>query len=59
MVARIIRTAGLSIAFQRDGDTVEVSLAATGKDALKAALLMLAKLDALQDGDLLKVTESR
>jgi hypothetical protein len=34
-----------------------VAFAATGEDALKAALLMLARLDALQHGDRLAVDE--
>jgi hypothetical protein len=57
MVARIIRGAGLTVAFYRDGDEVEMAFAATGRDALKAALLMIARLDDLQDGDRLQVTE--
>jgi hypothetical protein len=57
MVARVIRTAGLSVSFWRDGEEIEIAIAATGRDALKAALLMLARLDELQDGDRLQVTE--
>jgi hypothetical protein len=58
MVARVIRTAGLSVAFTRDGDEMEVQIAATGEQALRRALLMLAKLDYLQDGDRLTVAET-
>jgi hypothetical protein len=57
MVARLIRRSGFVIAFQREGDEVEVAFAATGEDALKTALLMLAKLGSLQHGDRLTVDE--
>jgi hypothetical protein len=57
MVARVIRTAGLSVSFYRDGDEVEVQIAATGERALAAAIKMLARLEALQDGDKLTVAE--
>jgi hypothetical protein len=57
-VGRVIRTAGLSVAFCRDGEDVEVQIAATGERALKTALLMLAKLDYLRDGDKLTVAET-
>ena len=57
MVARVIRTAGLSVAFHRDGQEIEVQIAATGERALRAAIVMLARLEALQDGDRLTVME--
>jgi hypothetical protein len=58
MVARVIRTAGLSVSFHREGEEIEVRIAATGERALAAAIKMLARLEALQDGDRLTVAET-
>jgi hypothetical protein len=58
MVARIIRSAGLSVTFIRDGEELEVSIEATGEQALRRALLMLSKLDYLQHADRLVVVEA-
>lgn len=58
MVARIIRTAGLSVAFYRDGEELEVAIEATGEAALRRALLMLSRLDYLQHDDQLTVEEA-
>jgi hypothetical protein len=57
MVARVIRTAGFLIAFERAGEEIDAARAATGRDAVKAALLMIAHQDELQHGDRLNVTE--
>jgi hypothetical protein len=59
MVARTRPTVGIVVAFVRDGEEIDTAVAPTGKAALKAALLMLAKLDHLQDGDRLVVTDAR
>jgi hypothetical protein len=58
MVARIIRTAGLSVTFIRDGEELEVAIEASGETALRRALLMLSKLDYLQHDDRLTVLET-
>jgi hypothetical protein len=58
MVARIQHhTAGLAVTFERDGEEQDRQVAPTGRDAVKAALMMLVRLDHLQDGDRLTVTE--
>ena len=59
MVARIIRSAGLSVAFYRDGEQLEVAIEATGEAALRRALLMLSRLDYLQPEDRLTVKEAQ
>jgi hypothetical protein len=48
---------GLHVIFERDGREVDAAIAQTGELALKAAVLMLSRLDALQDGDKLTCTE--
>jgi hypothetical protein len=55
MVARVRSTVGLTVTFHREGREEESVKAATGERALKAALLLLAKLDELQNGDWLMV----
>ena len=57
MPARTQPQVGLRVAFERGGRERDSQVAATGERALKAALLMLAKLDDLRDGDILMVTE--
>jgi hypothetical protein len=59
MVARTQPIVGIVIAFVRNGEEIDTAVAPTGKSALKRALLMLAKLDHLQDGDRLVVTDAR
>jgi hypothetical protein len=55
MVARTRRLRGLVVSFSRDGETVGSTLAPTGRDAVKAALLMIVRQDELQEGDRLEV----
>jgi hypothetical protein len=57
MVARIRPQAGFRVAFERGGRERDSQVAPTPERALKVALLMLAKLDDLRDGDMLIVTE--
>jgi hypothetical protein len=57
MVARIRSQVGFRVAFERNGRERDSQVAPTGERALKLALLMLAKLDDLRDGDMLIVTE--
>jgi hypothetical protein len=57
MVARIRSQVGFRVAFERNGRERDSQVAPTGERALKLALLMLAKLDDLRDGDMLLVTE--
>ncbi len=57
MPAHIRPDTGLRVAFERAGRERDSVLAPTGERALKVALLMLAKLDDLRDGDMLLVTE--
>jgi hypothetical protein len=45
------------VTFERDGREMDAAIAKTGEQALKAAVLMLSRLDALQDGDKLTCTE--
>jgi len=45
----------LLVTFSPDGEEPEQELVPTGERALKTALLMLAKRDALRDGDSLTV----
>ena len=58
MVARINPNSKFTISFIRDGDVLDARTAATGERALKIALLMLATLDELQNGDRLTVVEA-
>jgi hypothetical protein len=57
MSARVNPNSKFTISFIRDGDVLDARPAATGERALKIALLMLATLDELQNGDRLTVTE--
>jgi hypothetical protein len=57
MVARVNANSRFVVAFWRDGEAHDSRTAATGERALKIAILMLAELDDLQDGDRLTVTE--
>jgi hypothetical protein len=47
------------VTLSRNQREIEHEIAPTGERALKVALLMLAKLDALQHGDRLECTETR
>jgi hypothetical protein len=46
-----------TISFIRDGEVLDATTAATGERALKAAIVLLANQDSLQDGDRLTVSE--
>jgi len=58
MPAHIISNSKFIITLFRDGEVLDAHTAATGERALKAAILMLAGLDALENGDRLIVTEA-
>jgi hypothetical protein len=55
MPARIQPTSNLKITFERRDGVVDTQFASTPQRALKAAVLMLAHLDELFDGDKLTV----
>jgi hypothetical protein len=57
MPARTRPQVGLRVAFGRAGRERDSQVAPTGERALKVAVVMLAKLDDLRDGDMLLVTE--
>jgi hypothetical protein len=57
MVARVIRSAGLRVTFHRCGEERDSVVADTPERAVKAAILLLASLDDLIDGDRLTVEE--
>jgi hypothetical protein len=57
MVARSNHNSRFTVSFLRNGDVFDARTAATGERALKIAILMLAELDDLQNGDRLTVTE--
>jgi len=59
MVARIQPQVGIRVRFERNNRRHDEEVAPTGERALKAALLMLARLDDLRDGDKLIVVEAR
>jgi hypothetical protein len=59
MVARTRTGTGLRVSFERYGREVETEVASTPERALKLAILMLARLDDLIDGDRLTVTEAK
>jgi hypothetical protein len=59
MPVHIPATAGIHVTFERGGREIDSATAPTGERALKSALLMLAKLDDLRDGDRLTVNETR
>jgi hypothetical protein len=48
---------GFHVIFERDGREMDAAIAQTGELALKAAVLMLSRLDTLRDGDKLTCTE--
>jgi hypothetical protein len=54
----LVKTPTLVVVLSNDGHEIERTTAATGKRAVKAALLMLAKLDALRPGDALRVEQN-
>ena len=57
MPARINPNGRFVITLWHGDDVLDARTAPTGERALKAAILMLAELDALQGGDRLTVTE--
>jgi hypothetical protein len=57
MPTRTRSQVGLRVAFERAGRERDSQVAPTGERALKTAVVMLAKLDDLRDGDMLLVTE--
>jgi len=60
MVGRIHpHSHGIRVVFERDGREIESDVTPTGERALKRALLMLANLDDLRDGDKLTATETK
>jgi hypothetical protein len=58
MVAHTNLNSKFTVTLFRDGVVLDARSAATGERALKIAVLMLASLDELQDGDRLTVTEA-
>ena len=58
MPAHIHPASKFVITVFRDNEVLDARTAPTGERALKAAILMLAELDALQNGDRLTVTEA-
>jgi len=58
MVGHVNPNSKFTISFIRDGEVLDARTAATGERALKIALLMLATLDELQNGDRLTVAEA-
>jgi len=59
MVARVRTRSGVRVTFTRDGREQESEVAPTGAAAIKVALLMIVRLDHLQDGDRLDVAEAK
>jgi hypothetical protein len=59
VVARIRSTTGLVVEFHRDGEMHDQDTAPTSERALKLAIVMIARLDGLQDGDRLTVSEAK
>jgi hypothetical protein len=58
MPARTNPNSKFTVLFLREGDVLDARTAATGERALKLAILLLAQLDDLQDGDRLTVSEA-
>ena len=58
MPAHISPNSKFTVTLWRDGEPLDTAAAATGERALKAAILMLASLEDLQNGDRLTVTEA-
>jgi hypothetical protein len=59
MVAHIRTSAGLHVTFERGDREYDSEIASTPERALKAALMMLARLDELVDGDRLTCVERK
>ena len=59
MPVHILTSAGIRVTFEREGREIDSATAPTGERALKSAVLMLAKLDDLRDGDRMTVRETR
>jgi len=57
MVARIHPEIGLTVTFYREGQEPQMERAPTGERALKVAIMMLARLNEVQDGDWLVVVD--
>jgi hypothetical protein len=57
MVARVQPHGALAVSFTRVGREIDLRVAPDGVRALKMALLMLASLDELRDGDALRCVE--
>lgn len=57
MVARIQPAQAFTVAFMRDGITIDREGADTPEDARDMALVIIGRFDSLQDGDLLKIIE--
>ncbi len=51
----LVKIRSLVVTLSHDDAEIERATAADGKGAVKAALLMLAKLDALRPGDVLRI----
>jgi hypothetical protein len=58
MVARTRRDVGLLVTLTRNDEFVESLTAPTGERALKGAMMLLARLEELQVGDRIFVTEA-
>jgi hypothetical protein len=59
MVARIRPSTGLHVEFWRDGEVIDWDVGLTGERALKIAIIMLARLDTLQEHDRLTVSPAQ
>ena len=59
MPVHIPASVGIRVTFERAGREIDSATAPTGERALKAGILMLARLDDLRDGDRLTVSETR
>jgi hypothetical protein len=59
MPVHIPASACIRVTFERGGREIDAATAPTGERALKSAVLMLAKLDDLRDGDRMTVSETR
>jgi hypothetical protein len=57
MVARTQPDSKFIVAFWRDGECIDSRTAPDGREALKTALMLIAALAELQDGDKLTVSE--
>jgi hypothetical protein len=59
MVAHVNPDSKFVVTLWRQNEVEDARTAPTGERALKAAIVMLAQLDALENGDRLTVTEAR